>query len=48
MTTEDERVRISLEKDADAHVARITIDNPERKNAWDPEMRGQMGAFLDE
>ena len=48
MTTEDERVKVSLEKDADAHVARITIDNPERKNAWDPEMRRQMGTFLDE
>ena len=48
MTTEDERVRVSLEKDAETHVARITIDNPERKNAWDPEMRRQMGTFLDE
>ena len=41
-------MRVSLEKDADAHVAWITIDNPERKNAWDPDMRRQMGTFLDE
>jgi enoyl-CoA hydratase len=48
MTNEVEPGRVSLEKDAEAHVARITIDNPPRKNAWDPDMRRQMGAFLDD
>jgi enoyl-CoA hydratase/carnithine racemase len=46
--TIDGRVRVSLDRDPAAHVARITIDNPERRNAYDPAMRRQMAAFLDE
>jgi enoyl-CoA hydratase/carnithine racemase len=38
--------RVTLERDPVAHIARITIDNPERKNAYDPPMRSQMRAFL--
>ncbi|HZP28065.1 MAG TPA: enoyl-CoA hydratase/isomerase family protein [Acidimicrobiia bacterium] len=46
MTESEQRVR--LERDHEAHVARITIDNVERRNAYDPPMRRQMGAYLDE
>lgn len=42
----DERVR--LERDDSTGIARLTIDNPERKNAYDPAMRLQLRAFLDE
>ena len=31
-----------------AHVARITIDNPERRNAYDPAMRRRWRAYLEE
>ena len=29
-------------------IARLTLDNPERRNAYDPKMREQLGAYLDE
>ena len=29
-------------------IARITLDNPERRNSYDPAMREQLGAYLDE
>jgi len=48
MTTSEQPRRVHLEKDAGAHIARITIDNPERRNAYDPAMRHEMAAFLDE
>ena len=31
-----------------AHIARLTIDNPERKNCYDPQMRRAMGAAMDD
>lgn len=37
-----------MARDDAAGIARITLDNPERKNAYDPEMRQQLRAFLDE
>ena len=40
--------RVRLERDDEAGIARITIDNPGRRNAYDPEMRRQMAAHLDE
>jgi enoyl-CoA hydratase len=40
--------RVQLERDHETHIARITLDNPERRNAYDPAMRRQMRAFLDE
>ena len=40
--------RVHLERDDAAGIARITIDNPERKNAYDPEMRLQLKAYLEE
>lgn len=42
----DDRVRI--EKELAPHVARITIDNPARRNAYDPPMRRTMGMYLAE
>ncbi|MET0903221.1 MAG: enoyl-CoA hydratase/isomerase family protein [Acidimicrobiales bacterium] len=40
--------RVLLERDVERGIARITLSNPERKNAYDPAMRQQLGAFLDE
>ena len=40
--------RVLLEKDPATGIARVTIDNPERRNAYDPRMREQLGAHLDE
>ena len=48
MTASEESLRVQLEQNAATHVARITIDNPERRNAYDPAMRRQMAAYLDE
>lgn len=42
----DDRVR--QERDDSTGIARITIDNPERKNAYDPPMRLQIKAYLEE
>ena len=39
---------VHLEVDRDAHVARLTIDRPKRKNAYDPPMREQMREYLHE
>jgi enoyl-CoA hydratase/carnithine racemase len=40
--------RVVLERDDATGIARITLDNPERRNTYDPEMRAQFGADLDE
>lgn len=40
--------RVRMERDDEAGIARITLDNPERRNAYDPAMRRQLGAHLDE
>ncbi len=40
--------RVRLEKDPASHIARLTLDHPERKNAYDPEMRREIGAALAE
>ncbi|MGH2668008.1 MAG: enoyl-CoA hydratase/isomerase family protein [bacterium] len=37
-----------MERDDGSGIARVTLDNPERKNAYDPGMRQQLGAHLDE
>jgi enoyl-CoA hydratase/carnithine racemase len=37
-----------LERDAESGIARITLNNPERRNSYDPPMRAQLGSFLDE
>jgi enoyl-CoA hydratase len=40
--------RVLLERDASTGIARLTLDNPGRRNAYDPPMREQLGAYLDE
>ncbi|HEX5096549.1 MAG TPA: enoyl-CoA hydratase/isomerase family protein [Acidimicrobiia bacterium] len=40
--------RVVLERDDASGIARITLNNPERRNTYDPEMRAQLGADLDE
>ena len=40
--------RVLLERDDERGIARITLDNPDRKNAYDPDMRRQLGAHLEE
>lgn len=40
--------RVRMERDDGTGIARLTLDNPERKNAYDPEMRRQLGAHLDD
>jgi enoyl-CoA hydratase len=40
--------RVLMERDDESGIARITLDNPGRKNAYDPPMRQQMGAYLEE
>jgi enoyl-CoA hydratase len=40
--------RVRMERDDEAGIARITLDNPERRNAYDPAMRRQLGTHLDE
>ena len=42
----DDRVR--MERDASTGIARITLNNPERRNAYDARMREQLGGYLDE
>lgn len=37
---------VHLEVDRDRHIARLTIDRPDRKNAYDPPMREQMRRYL--
>jgi enoyl-CoA hydratase len=39
---------VRMERDDRTGIARITLDNPARKNAYDPAMRRQLGAHLDE
>jgi len=38
--------RVLLEKDPETHIARLTLNQPERKNCYDPEMRRAMGAAM--
>jgi enoyl-CoA hydratase len=48
MATTEPEPRVQLDRDPVAHVARITIDNPQRRNAYDPAMRRAMGAHLED
>ncbi len=38
--------RVLLDKDHATHIARITLNNPARKNSYDPEMRREIGAAM--
>ena len=48
MEMSEHDTRVHLERDPAAHVARVTIDNPDRRNAYDPAMRRTMACYLDE
>jgi len=39
---------VVIERDEEAGIARLTLDNPSRRNAYDPPMRDQLGAYLDD
>jgi len=40
--------RVRMERDDESGIARLSFDNPERRNAYDPTMREQLGGFLEE
>jgi enoyl-CoA hydratase/carnithine racemase len=40
--------RVLLDKDHETHIARLTLNHPERKNCYDPEMRRAMRAAMDD
>ena len=40
--------RVLLDKDRETHIARLTLNNPERKNCYDPEMRRAMRAAMED
>ncbi len=40
--------RVVLDSDRDTGIARVTINNPARRNAYDPAMRRQMAEYLDD
>ena len=39
---------VLMERDASTGIARRMLNNPERRNTYDPPMRDQVGAYLDE
>ena len=40
--------RVRMERNDASGIARLTLDNPERRNAYDPAMRERLGAYLEE
>ena len=40
--------RVLIERDRGTGIARISLNNPERRNSYDPAMREQLGRYLDE
>ena len=40
--------RVRMDRDGDSGIARITLNNPDRKNAYDPAMRERCKIYLDE
>lgn len=40
--------RVLLEKDPETHIARITLNQPDRKNCYDPPMRRAIGEAMDD
>lgn len=45
---DDATDRVLLEVDHATHIARLTINNPERRNTYDPPMRRRMQELLDD
>ena len=46
MAATDPDKRVLLEKDANTHIERLTLDNATRRNSYDPPMRRRMGELL--
>jgi enoyl-CoA hydratase len=40
--------RVLMQRDDESGIARVTLANPERRNAYDPQMRRQFGTYLNE
>jgi len=40
--------RVLMDRDESTGIARLTLNNPERRNAYDKGMREQLGAYLDD
>src|SRR5512145_3475424 len=40
--------RVLMDRDESTGIARLTLNNPERRNSYDKGMREQLGAYLDE
>jgi enoyl-CoA hydratase/carnithine racemase len=40
--------RVLIERDLKTGIARISLNNPERRNSYDPQMREQLGSYLDD
>src|SRR5689334_19529456 len=40
--------RVLIERDTESGIARISFNDPERRNTYDPEMREQLGSYLDD
>jgi enoyl-CoA hydratase len=40
--------RVLLDRDEQTGIARLTINNPDRRNSYDPAMREQLGRYLDD
>jgi enoyl-CoA hydratase len=40
--------RVHMQRDDESGIARVTLANPERRNAYDPQMRRQLAAYLEE
>ena len=40
--------RVLIERDPETGIARISLNNPERRNSYDPSMREQLGSYLDD
>ena len=40
--------RVLIERDVETGIARITLNNPERRNSYDRTMREQLGEYLDD
>ena len=48
MSDADVEARVVLDKEPGTHIAYLTINNPERRNTYDPPMRRRMSELLDE
>lgn len=40
--------RVLIDRDEATGIARITLDNPQRRNSYDAAMRGQLASYLDD